>query len=96
VFRPRARRYVQGALVAIGLVTIVAIPLIYRHDKSQPGQALLIQNYVGHLAAIGGLIAAAAATAYAVRVLRDRAGAPAQLSSATNVRPPEDQISPTE
>ena len=91
VFKPRARRFVQGALISSGLVTVIALPLIYRHGKSQPGQALETQNYTQHLAIIVGLIAACALVAYGVRVLRDR-----QQSSAANVRPPDDQTSPTE
>ncbi len=99
IFKPRARRYVQGALISSGLVTVIALPLIYRHGKSQPGQALETQNYTQHLAAIVGLIVAGALVAYGVRVLRDRqqprAASNSQRSSATNVRPPDDQTSTT-
>ncbi|PZS18469.1 MAG: hypothetical protein DLM57_06325 [Pseudonocardiales bacterium] len=92
VVRPRARRYVQGALVSGALVSVIAIPLIYRRGKGLPGKALLEQNYAAHLTLILGAIAAVTAVAYATRVIRDRQ---TQRANDTNVRPPADQASGT-
>ncbi|MEP6599426.1 MAG: hypothetical protein ABJB98_08280 [Actinomycetota bacterium] len=88
----RARAYVQGGLIAGGLVTAVAVLLIYRRGKSQPGQALLTQNYGANLAILLALIAAGTALAYALRVARDSRH-PAGVASNANVRPDADQTS---
>jgi hypothetical protein len=90
VVRPRARRYVQGALVAGASVTVVALPLIYRRGDAQPGQGLLLQNYTENLAILLGIVAAAAIGVYVVRLVRDQA---AQRPSIAKVRPPDDQDS---
>lgn len=90
----RARAYVQGALIAGGLVTAVAVLLIYRRGKSQPGQALLTQNYGANLAILLALIALGTAAAYAVRVRRDSRPA-SGVASTANVRPDADQTSST-
>lgn len=90
--RPRARRYLQGALVSGALVTAIAIPLIYRRGTGLPGKTLVQQNYGAHLALLLALIAAVTAAAYGVRVARDRR---AQQGSEANVRPPADQASGT-
>jgi hypothetical protein len=87
---PRARRYLQGALVASGLVTAVAVLQIKRRGTSLPGKELLQRNYAANLTVLIGLIAAVVAAAYGVRVVRDRR---AQRGSAANVRPPADQTS---
>jgi hypothetical protein len=92
VIPPRARRYIQGALISSGLVTAVAVALIYRRGDQQKSLSLLQQNYAAHLLLIVGVIVAVTAVAYLVRVARDSH----QLASATNVRPPADQISSTE
>ncbi|SHH61068.1 hypothetical protein SAMN05443575_4181 [Jatrophihabitans endophyticus] len=90
VVPPRGRRYLQGALIAGGLITVVALPLIHR-ERSQPAsKAILQQDYALNLAVLLALVTLAAAAAYAVRVVRDR-----QRLSATNVRPPDDQDSAT-
>jgi len=81
----RARGYLQGALVTGGLVTLVAIPLIYRRGKSQPGQALLDRNYLANLLVILGCIAVVTGIAYLVRVRRE--------ANVVKVRPPADQTS---
>jgi hypothetical protein len=93
VVAPRARRYVVGALIASALVTAVAVPLIYRRGTQPRSTTLEAQDYGLHLAVLVGLIAAAAAAAYFVRVLRDRR---AQQLSDANDRPPADQVSTTE
>lgn len=71
----RARRYLQAALIMAALVTIVAIPLIYRRDTQPPIKALLRQNYGGNLTLLLAIIAAVTLTMYAIRVARDRTGA---------------------
>jgi hypothetical protein len=81
----RARAYLQGALITGGLVTLVALPLIYRRGRSQPGQALLERNYLANLLVILGCIAAGTAAAYLARVRRD--------ARVVKVRPPADQTS---
>jgi hypothetical protein len=83
----RARAYVQGGLITAGLVTIVAVPLIYRRGKSLPGQALLERNYLLNLLIIFAAIAAVTTGAYLTRVRRD--------SRLTNVRPSVDHASST-
>jgi hypothetical protein len=90
VVPPRARAYVQGGLICAALITLIALPLIYRRGKAEPGLTLLSQNYPAHLAVLLGMVAAVTAGAYAVRVARDRSG-----RSSTNDRPPTDQASPT-
>jgi hypothetical protein len=83
---PRARRYVQGALVTGGLVTAVALPLIYRRGHSLPGKALLERNYAANLALILAMVAAVTAAAYGVRVAHDRRtqrGSDAKVRSST-------------
>ena len=69
---PRARRYVQAALIMGGLVTIVAIPLIHREGTQPPQKALLRQNYGGNLTLLLAMIAAVSLAMYAVHVARDR------------------------
>lgn len=88
-FRPRLRRYIQGALVASGLITIVAIPLIDRRGSQPAVKALEQQNYGLHLGILVALVFGVAGFAYVVRVLRDRAYAAKQ----TNVRPSAHQES---
>lgn len=86
----RARAYVQGGLITAALITLIAVPLIYRRGKAEPGLTLLTQNYLAHLAVLLGMVAAVTAMAYAVRVVRDRHG-----HSSANDRSPTDQASPT-
>lgn len=67
---PRARRYLQGALVAGGLMTIVAIPLILRRDSQPASKAILQQNYAANLTILLGTAAAVSLVLYALRVAR--------------------------
>ena len=87
----RARTYVQAGLVCAALLTVIALPLIYRRGHAAAGLTLLEQNYAAHLAVLLGIVAGLACVAYAVRVLRDRR----QRVSSANDRPPTDQTSPT-
>jgi hypothetical protein len=67
----RARRHLQAALIMAGLVTVVAVPLIYRRGSQPRSKAILLQAYGAHLTLLLGLIAAFSLTVYAVRVARD-------------------------
>ncbi|HJQ44466.1 MAG TPA: hypothetical protein VJ831_15360 [Jatrophihabitantaceae bacterium] len=93
ISRPRARRYLSGALVAGAIVTAVALPLIHRRGHAQPGSTLLTRNYETNLTLILSGIAAVAVVAYLQRLIRDRRAQTGQRSSETNVRPPDDQDS---
>lgn len=75
---PRARRYLQFALIAGGLVTVVALPMIHRQKVGPAQKALLRQNFAANLTIILAVIAVVTLAAYAVRVARDRvpAGSP--------------------
>ncbi|SDY34478.1 hypothetical protein SAMN05661080_03147 [Modestobacter sp. DSM 44400] len=67
---PRARAHLQGALVTGGLVTVIALPLIYRAG-SQPGvKAILGQDYGHNLVLLLALISAVAVLSYLRRVVR--------------------------
>jgi hypothetical protein len=68
----RARRFVQFALIAGALVTVIAIPLILKQGSQPASKALLLQPYGVHLAWLLGLIAGATLLGYTVRVVRDR------------------------
>jgi hypothetical protein len=68
---PRARRYTQTFLIAGGLVTIIAIPLILRRGTQTASKALLQQNYAGNLTVLLGIIAALSLLAYTAHVTYD-------------------------
>ena len=72
----RARRFVQFALIAGALVTVIAIPLILKQGSQPASKALLLQPYGVHLAWLLGLIAGATLLGYTVRVVRDRNARP--------------------
>jgi hypothetical protein len=72
---PRARRYLQAAIVAAAMVTVIAIPMIYRRDSQPRSKAILQQNYGGNLTLLLAIIAGASLLLYAVRVARDHASA---------------------
>lgn len=77
---PRARRFVQAALVTGGLVSALGVLLIWRQGTaSATSLTLLDQNYAANLAALLILIAGVTAAAYLIARLR---------SSRTNERPP--------
>ena len=42
---PRARRYLQGALLVGALITIIAIPLIGRQGTQPESKAILLRDY---------------------------------------------------
>jgi hypothetical protein len=68
----RARRHLQFALIMIGLVTVIALPMIYLRGSQPAVKALLLRNYGANLALIVGLIAVVTLIIYAIRVARDR------------------------
>jgi hypothetical protein len=81
--KSRARRYVQGGLIAIGLVLPIAlieivaknrypVPFLRAANGQNPAKALLTQNYTGNLVLVIAVIVAVAVTAYVLRVVRDR------------------------
>lgn len=69
---PRARRYLQGGLIAGGLITVVAIPMILRQGAQPASKALLQQNFGGNLTLLLGLVAAASLLLYAAHLAGDR------------------------
>jgi hypothetical protein len=68
----RARRYVQLGLIMSGMVTVIAIPMIYLRGSQPPVKALLLRNYGANLSLIIGIIAVVSLALYAVRVAKDR------------------------
>ena len=68
----RLRRHVQAALVAGGIVTVVAIPLIYRAGSQPEVKAVLEQDYAVNLALLLVIIIGTAGLGYLVQVVRDR------------------------
>ncbi|MDQ2837959.1 MAG: hypothetical protein M3Y42_10860 [Actinomycetota bacterium] len=79
----RARPFVQGALVTGGLISSVALVLIWRQGKtSAKSLALLQQNYLAHLLILLAIVAAVTVGCYLITVSR---------SNRTKTRPPADQ-----
>ena len=68
---PRGRRYLQAALIMSALVTIVALPMMYRANRQPPSKAILRQDFGANLALLVAIIAVATLIAYAVQVARD-------------------------
>jgi hypothetical protein len=68
----RARRFLQVGLIISAIVTLLAVPMIYRRGSQPPQKTLLIQNYGANFALLLGIIAGVTLAAYAVRVARDR------------------------
>ena len=68
---PRARRYLQAALIMSALVTIVALPMIYRANRQPPSKAILRQDFGENLLLLLAIIAVVTLAAYAVEVARD-------------------------
>lgn len=73
----RARRYVQLGLVVAAMVTVVALPLIYREDTQPPSKALLVHDYGARLTLLLALIAVGSLLAYSAQVARTSSGMPA-------------------
>lgn len=67
----RARRYLQFALIAGAMITVIAVPMIIRRNSEPPEKALLLQPYGLNLTIILVALGVATLTAYAIRVARD-------------------------
>jgi hypothetical protein len=81
---PRARRYLQGALVVGGLITVVAIPLIGRRGSQPASKAILLRDYGVNLALLLGMTVAVALALYALRVLRQQRSANTPVQDASD------------
>jgi len=92
VVPPQARRYLQGALIMAALVTVIAIPMIYRQESQPRSKSMLLQNFGGNLTLLIGIIAALSLLAYAVRVARDHSE---PAAGAAGAGPPEESSSTT-
>jgi hypothetical protein len=68
---PRARRYLQGALIAGAFVSVIALPMIYRRNSQPPSKAILQQNFAVNLTILLAIIAVGSVLLYAVHVARD-------------------------
>lgn len=68
----RARRFLQVALIISGLVTVIAVPMIFLRGSQPAVKAILLRNYGANLTLIIGLVAVASLVLYAVQVARDR------------------------
>lgn len=90
VVPPRARAFVQGGLLAGALVTVIAVPMIYRGDVQPPSKGILRQNYSLNLLIVLLVVAAVTVAAYLASLARG------QRASSAKVRPSDDQGSITE
>jgi hypothetical protein len=68
----RARRFLQAGLIMGTMVTIIAVPMIYRRNSQPPSKAILLQNFGGNLTLLLGLIGGLTLLGYAVRVAREQ------------------------
>ena len=78
----RGRRYLQFGLIMAAMVTVIAVPLIYRAHTQPPAKALLLQDFGINLTVLLAAIGSGTLIAYAVRVARDR--------SLPNRQPPDE------
>jgi len=68
----RGRRYLQFGLIMAAMVTVIAVPLIYRAHTQPPAKALLLQDFGINLTVLFAVIGGGTLIAYAMRVARDR------------------------
>ena len=68
----RARTYVQGALIAGGMVTVIAVPLMYRAGTQPRAEAILNQDYATNLVALLVIVTVVALLGYLCRVVQGR------------------------
>jgi hypothetical protein len=76
----RGRRYLQFGLIMAAMVTVIAVPLIYRAHTQPPAKALLLQDFGINLTVLLAAIGGGTLIAYAIRVARDRS-LPSRLPS---------------
>jgi hypothetical protein len=79
----RGRRFVQLALIMSALVTVGAIPMIFLRGSQPAVKALLLRNYGANLILLLSMIAVVILILYVVQVVRDRARALRQGTSAS-------------
>ena len=68
----RGRRYLQFGLIMAAMVTVIAVPMIYRANTQPPAKALLLQDFGINLTVLLAAIGGGTLIAYAIRVARDR------------------------
>ena len=68
----RGRRYLQFGLIMAAMITLIAVPMIYRAHTQPPAKALLLQDFVSNLTVLLAAIGGGTLIAYAIRVARDR------------------------
>ena len=68
----RGRRYLQFGLIMAAMVTVIAVPMIYRAHTQPPAKALLLQDFGINLTVLLTAIGGATLIGYAIRVARDR------------------------
>ena len=68
----RGRRFLQLGLIMTGMITVIAVPMIYLRGSQPAVKALLLQDYRANLTVIMAIIAGVTLALYAVRVARDR------------------------
>ena len=68
----RGRRYLQFGLIMVAMVTVIAVPMIYRANTQPPAKALLLQDFGINLTVLLAAIGGGTLIAYAIRVARDR------------------------
>ena len=68
----RGRRYLQFGLIMAAMVTVIAIPMIYRANTQPPAKALLLQDFGINLTVLLAAIGGGTLIAYVIRVARDR------------------------
>jgi hypothetical protein len=60
----------------IGLIIVIAIPMIFLHGSQPPAKALLLRNYGANLTLLIGIIAVITLTLHAISVARERPAGP--------------------
>ena len=80
----RGRRYLQAGLIMAAMVTVIAVPMIYRRGSQPVSKAILNQNFGANLTLLLGIIAGATLLAYAIRVARDQSGSTSPSGSASH------------
>ena len=78
----RGRRYLQFGLIMSAMVTVIAVPMIYRANTHAPSKALLLQDFGTNLTVLLAAIGCMTLAAYAIRIAQDR--------SVPNRAPPDD------